>query len=296
MNRRICAALLCIACLGVQGLQAQDYKVLHERAESLSLQEARVQAEEDPASLDRLYILGLAYLNSYDADAAEEVFLRLQEKDPSFIGARWGIAEVLRRKHDYEAAVKILKELITKTPAFAPAYVSLSYIKYMQMEFQASERAAFAVIKMGVDKADIPNVVRAYGLIAGAKGMLAHYGGPLAKVVNGKAIMPYLKKGENISPQAPSVLYGMGCYFFLAPPILGRDYDKAQKYLEEAIEGDPKFPDAYVRLAQVYRIKGDEQKFQEYLVKALTLDPRNELALDIKSGECKFICVEPDSQ
>jgi hypothetical protein len=39
-----------------------------------------------------------------------------------------------------------------------------------------------------------------------------------------------------------------------------------------------------------WRFTGDDKKYQLYLKKALNIDPQNELALDIESGRCKFIC------
>ena len=51
------------------------------------------------------------------------------------------------------------------------------------------------------------------------------------------------------------------------------------------------FVDAYVRLAQLYKVRGIKEKYDFYMNKALELDPKNELILDSQSGECKFICV-----
>ena len=42
------------------------------------------------------------------------------------------------------------------------------------------------------------------------------------------------------------------------------------------------FADAYARLAQFYRDKGDKEKYHSYLDKALELDPQNELALMVQ--------------
>ncbi len=66
--------------------------------------------------------------------------------------------------------------------------------------------------------------------------------------------------------------------------------NRAEKLLKKAIELDPRFSDAYVRLAQVYKIKGSQTQYEDFLRKALSLDPRSELALDIKSGDYRFIC------
>jgi len=66
---------------------------------------------------------------------------------------------------------------------------------------------------------------------------------------------------------------------------------KFSQYLKKAIKIDPNFADAYVRLGQLYKIKGERKLFNLYLNKALEIDPENELALDAKSGRCRYICV-----
>ena len=145
---------------------------------------------------------------------------------------------------------------------------------------------------MGQDKVDETNFVRAHCLYAGAKGMIAHYGGPLSKALNGAAVMRHIKIAGKIQPESAAVYFGLGSYYLLIPAIFGRDLDKAQGYLTQAITIEPKMADVYVRLAQVYRMRGSEKEFQMYLDKALEIDPGNELALDIKTQTCKFICVQ----
>lgn len=272
---------------------ALDWKSLHEKADSTTLIQAKRAAESNPDSLEDLYILGLVYLNEYNAEEAEKVFRRMLEIDLSSIEAQWGVAECLRRKYQCDICIRVIDEIIASHPEFAPAYVSLSYIKYIKMDFNASARLAYRVIKLGRKRVDLTNLVRAYGLLAGAKGMIAHYGGPISKIINGRAVMPYLKEAKKLQPDSPSVLYGLGSYYLLVPWAFGRDPDKAIEYLEKAIKVDPKFADIYVRLAQAYRLKGDEGKYDLYLGKALEIDPKNVIALDIKEGRCKFICVSP---
>ncbi len=65
----------------------------------------------------------------------------------------------------------------------------------------------------------------------------------------------------------------------------------ALEYLKEGIEIDPLFADAYVRLAQVYQMQQDEEKYQQYLNKTLQINPNNALAQDAKNKICKFNCV-----
>ena len=87
------------------------------------------------------------------------------------------------------------------------------------------------------------------------------------------------------------VLFGLGSFYLLAPALAGGNIDKAQEYLEIAVKNDSLFADAYVRLAQVYKIKGNDEKYRLYLDKASQIDPENELIADIKNKRCKFICI-----
>ena len=73
-------------------------------------------------------------------------------------------------------------------------------------------------------------------------------------------------------------MLGLGSYYLLAPFFAGGDKKKALAYLEKAVKADLYFADAYVRLAQAWREKGDKVRHDFYLGKALELDPQNELA------------------
>jgi Tfp pilus assembly protein PilF len=93
-----------------------------------------------------------------------------------------------------------------------------------------------------------------------------------------------------LRPNAAEVLLGLGSFYLLAPPIVGGDRNKAEDYLKRALLADPFLADTYVRLAQLYKIQGDNVKYELYLNEALKIDPQSELALDIKNKQCKFVC------
>jgi Tfp pilus assembly protein PilF len=233
----------------------------------------------------------LVYLNLHQDDKAKEAFEASLNIDQGAFEARWGVAEVMRRQHEPAKAATALKDIVRSHPEFSPAYISLAYIKYMDMDFEGAVRLALIVMQMGREKVDLSNYVRAYCLYSGAKGMIAHYGGPLSKAINGLAVKPNLDKAEKLQPNSPGVLFGLGSYYFLAPVIAGGDKRKAETYLKRAIEVDPLFVDAYIRLAQLYKIRGEADKYDIYIKKASSIDPDNELLLDQLSGKCKFICI-----
>jgi len=153
-------------------------------------------------------------------------------------------------------------------------------------------KLAHKVLDMGEKRVDLSNRVRAYLMLGGAKGMIAHYGGPFSKLINGTAVLPTLKSAQKLQPDSAGVLFGLGSFYLLAPRLAGGDIAIAEDYLQRAIKADPLFADAYVRLAQLYKAKGQMQKYSEYLAKALEIDPANEVALDTESGACKFACPD----
>ncbi len=266
-----------------------DWRSLHEKATVNDLKDLD-SVKLDP--LEKTYIQALINLSLHNDVKARDFFEDILERDSKNIAALWGTAEVLRREHKLEESEKILNKIIKIDKGFAPAYISLSYIQYINLNFEDSVRLAAYVIKQGKDKVGTDNYVRAILMFAGAKGMIAHFGGPLSKAINGIKVFPNLKRAEKILPDAPAVLFGLGSFYLLAPSIIGGDLEKAEEYLRKAIEKDPLFVDPYVRLAQVYRLNNKEEEFSRVLNKALEIDPKSELALDIKSGECNFICFK----
>lgn len=285
--------ILCFAIcflLGINLCYGLDWKKLHEEADRKNLPDVLSAVQAKPNSVDDLYVLGLVYLNLHKDKEAEDAFNRVLALDSKIIEAKWGLAEVLRRQHNPDKSENILKDVMKSAPEFSPAYITLAYIRYIQMNFNEAVRLANKVLEQGRKRVDLSNYVRAYLLRGGVKGMIAHYGGALSKVINGTAVLPNLKSAEKLQPESAGVKFGLGSFYLLAPSLAGGDLEEAQIYLKKAIEVDPLFTDAYVRLAQLYKIKGDSQKYNEYIKKALEIDPKNELALDVSSGRCRFIC------
>jgi tetratricopeptide (TPR) repeat protein len=283
-----------IFCFQISLCYAFDWKTLHEEADKTGLSDANAAVQARPDSVADLYLLGLVYLNGHKNKEAGGIFDKIISLEPGSVEGRWGRAEVLIRMHKVDEGARILGEILKSNPGFSPVLISLSYAEYIKLNFRESTRFALTVIKQGRDKVDLSNYTRAYLLYSGARGMMAHYSVPPAKIIYGLSVLPNLRKAEKLKPNSPAVLYGLGSFHLLAPSFAGQDIDEAEIYLRKAIAKDPLFADAYVRLAQVYKVKKDKAKYQANLNKALEIDPRNELALDIKNGECKFICIGKD--
>lgn len=292
LKRKIKVISACIIFFLCSNLSyALDWKKIHEEADKKDIGQALLRQQQNPRSEEALYLLGLVYLNAYKNKEADSVFSVMLKNNSVSLEAKWALAEIMRRRHELDKSENILDAIIKQNPNFSPAYISLAYIRYIKTDFRGASRLTLHVIRQGRRTVDLTNYVRAYLLYAGAKGMIAHYGGPISKIINGTAVFSALEIAQNLLPEYPGVYYGLGSFYLLAPEVVGRDIDKAKEYLEKAIKADPFFADSYVRLSQVYQLKKDEVNAQIYLNKALAVDPGNELALDIKNGGCKFICT-----
>jgi len=291
MLKRSILFFVAFSLLGINLSYGLDWKRLHEKADNIILSDILADVKARPNSIDDLYVLGLVYLNLHKDKEAGEVFNKVLTLDPMVIEAKWGVAEVLRRQHQLQKSEELLNDVLKASPDFPAASITLAYIRYTQMDFNAAVRLADKVLGQGEKNVDRSNHVRAHLLYGGTKGMIAHYGGPLSKVINGTAVLPSLKAAERLQPESAGVKFGLGSFYLLAPTLAGGNLEKAEAYFKKAIEIDPLFADAYVRLGQFYKIKGDSVRYNEYLSKALEIDPQNELALDIKNGKCKFICL-----
>ncbi len=281
-----------LVCLFASKAYCLEWQKIHEMSEGMAVKPAEEKARLSKNSLDDLYLLGLVYLNEYEEEKALVAFSKMLKVDKDSIEARWGKAEVLRRQYDLDQSQSLLREIIENNPGFSPAYISLAYIKYNLRDYRETARLALVVIKQDKDKVDLSNRARAYLIYGGAKGMIAHFGGPIDKIIHGTQVMPNIKRAQEIRPDTAEVYFGLGVFYLLAPPIAGGNINKAKDYLEKSIQRDPKFADSYVRLAQLYKFQGDMYKYKQYLDKALELDPKSFLAKDIQSRACNFICIE----
>ncbi len=280
MTKRLMPVVFAVVFLLLGGTAvAMDWKDIHERADRTSLSEAVAYQQKNPHSQEALYLLVIVLLNDYKIDEAENVLKRMLQADPQSIEARWGQAEVLRRRHEVDKAEKILEEIIKEDPEFSPAYITLAYMIFDKREYGRSIALASKVIKQGRQKVDLTNYTRAYLTIGGAKAMLADEGGIFSKLFQGTQILGYLKKAQELEPHSAGVLFGLGSFYALAPSIAGGDAEKGLALLKETIEVDPRFADAYARLAQIYFRRGETETARQYLADAKKLDPENPLTL-----------------
>jgi len=276
----------------VQSALAEDWMIPHQRSETMSLTEVQQLVRENSKDKQVYYMLGLKYLEDFDFIKAREVFRNLLDQNSDSFQARWGLAEVDSSEHFYDQSRLVFQEIIRDHPEFIPAYISLAKIAYNQLSLNECIRYTSHVISFGKRKVDHRSLVQAHGLYAAGRGLLAYHGGPFSKTVNGFASLRHLRIIKNLAPDSFIYYYTWGNFYAITPRVFGGDIDRAKRYFQKTIEMKPLFADAYARLAQVHHKKGEFDQYEANLNKALRLDPQNELARDVQSRNCQFICLE----
>jgi len=99
---------------------ALDWKWMHERAESLTLNEALALANSNQKNIKYLYILGIKYLAKHEKVQAKKLFERILDTSPQTLEARWGLAAIAMENHNYEESQNALEDIIQTYPEFAP--------------------------------------------------------------------------------------------------------------------------------------------------------------------------------
>lgn len=291
MNLKNILLIAIILLFSIRLAYSGQIKHVFENASMLHNQELNESILQDFKEPLRANIEAVYYLRNNNIKLARKNFQDVLQISPDNIFAKWGLAEILRLEHEYEESTRLIEELLIQDERFYPTYVSLAYIKYISHNTNESIDLLNKLFGLQVEM-DVDTLVRAHSIYAAAKGIIAYNAGPLTKAVNGMAVLHHLKHARELKPDSAETLFGYGSYYMLIPNVLGRDMDKAKEFIEKAIGADPNMPEPYVRLAQIYKQSGHVDKYNFLIDKALSIDPQNELALDIKTGACKFICLD----
>ena len=93
-----------------------DWKSLHEAVDNAIIFEDEGTIKGGAESREDLYTLALIYLEQHRDEEADSLFSKILKISPDTIEAKWGRAEVLRRKYEFEKSQRLLKEIIKKKP------------------------------------------------------------------------------------------------------------------------------------------------------------------------------------
>lgn len=268
------------------------WKELHDLSLEVTLEDVLTNNLSDLDEPSRTYVLGIKYLEQFNFKKAQETFEQLKSTQKDCYLCDWGLAEIQCSQYQLKSCKPALKKLIKEHPDFVPPYVSLAKLSYMNKEWKNIARFSSIIIDKGRENVDFRSFVQAHAFSGAARGLLAYHGGALSKLYNGYASLRHLKAVKKLAPDSFVYYFSWGNYYALAPSFFGGDIDKAIEYFDKTIELNPEFSDAYVRLAQAHKKKGDEELYEKYLSIALEMDHQNPLALDVQQRTCDYICLD----
>jgi Tfp pilus assembly protein PilF len=282
--------LLFISC--VSQADALDWVRLHNLVHEMNYQDAQAFLDNDVEGVEDQYMQGLINLKYMDNENAKQIFEDILARDPSIYQARWGVAEALKGLYEYDASEQLLGSLIDEKKDFAPAIMSAAHLAYLRYSLKDVIDLTGQIIRMKPGEVDLETQLYAHGLYSAAHGLLTLDAGPLSIAFHGYTSLRHLKILRKIDPDSFVSYFGWGNFYLLAPKVFGGDVTKAEDYYRKVIELNPKFPDVYVRLAEIYKKNGETEKYQEFIDKALELDPQNALAVDVLNQKCVYMCLE----
>lgn len=232
-----------------------------------------------PTGQDTLIRNALALLKKRDDGAALKNFEAVLANAPDNINALWGKAEVLRRNRDYKESEGMLNKILSADKRHVPSLLSLAYIRYKDGGF--SEGVSLVNRVLNMDYVEKEDTALAYILLGSINSKYAARGGFLNKVKYGTRIKGYFLKASKLSPDMPEGHLALGTFYLLAPAFAGGNINKAIQELETAFKIAPGFATVSARLAQVYKMQGQMDKFAYYFQRAKHLDPENEVLKEI---------------
>ena len=210
------------------------------------------------------YVYKGAFLYEYKDDklTAEKLFeISIQKKDAGYDGYQW-LGLIANNKGQYTKAINYLEKSleIDDTQSLTYAQAAIAYMDSNQID--KGRQYAKKAMDMGLDKKN--------------KRIL------LSIMVNISA--------ENINSE-PKITEGILDDVIREDQTIGdayvvkgitslnkRDYTNAQKYYEAALEKEPKNPNAYARLCELFYSKREFLKSVEYCEQALNIDNKKSLA------------------
>jgi tetratricopeptide (TPR) repeat protein len=280
------AALMLVCLVGASGYGA-DWKTLTDEAVSLSPPEIWALAAKEKKSDGEIYKLTIVYYRQYDRSALRKLWVESGQarSDTPALGLLRGV--LLLREHRLTESRAVLSRVLQEHPDFHPALFVLGHLSYLQKDFVYAYAVARRLIAQKKDLSTY-HYTAALVLAAGAKGFTAPrnwlWAIPAFLEVTG-----HFREAGKLMPQAPEVLYGLGCFHLLTPSFVGGNLDLAIEMLERSRQLTPLNTQVYVRLAQAYRAKKNEDAYRRHIERAREIDGQDELLIDYLSGEKAFL-------
>ncbi len=278
-----------VLCWGSLPVCAADWAGLADRAVFLSACDAGLLESKPDKTLGDLYQLTIHYYRHYDHDRLVALFEETKDQYPADSEARVLEAIILMRDHRHAQSRAVLDRVLARKPDFHPAKIVLAHLLYLQKDFEGAYGIARELL---ADRNELSTYHHLVSLLiaAGARGILAKRK-PLTAIGAYFEVTGYFRRARRLLPESAEYLYGQGSYYLLTPRVAGGDLELAVELLERSRRLTPRNAPIYVRLAQAYRARGDQEACRHYLAAAARIDPNDELLLDDQSGAKAFLDV-----
>ena len=191
--------------------------------------------EKDPKQADYVFIRGRIHFDRKNYDTAKQDFLKAYELDSSSYDARFYVGRTAYEQGDIKTAINIYREVLDYVPSDGDYRFRMGRAmeKQGRLPQALDEYKRVTVVDPGYGARN-PELFIVRGRLAGRMGLSKQ----------GRAD---LDRALELEPNNVDALIAMGEMEFDE-----KQYDKAIKYLTDALEKQPTFPDAQRKLGMAY--------------------------------------------
>lgn len=226
----------------------------------------RAALAADPDHLWSLHDVAAALLDLGRLDEAEAGFGAVRDRDPAFVHARFGLAQVARRRGDHAAAIELLHAALAVDSGHLWSLHALAAELRDLGRLDEAEAPLLQAIAL---------VPRFYPALIGLAQIARRRGDHLRALEHFRAVLA-------IEPDHLWSIQDVATELL----ELGR-LDEAEAAAREALARDPAFAPARFGLGQIARRRGDHAAAVEHFRAAVAADPRHLWALHGLGGELR---------
>lgn len=236
------AALLELSLLYVS---TQQYAQARKTLEPLLQKNAREQ--------NVLYVSARIDAGEGKLNEAKEKLQRVAQDAPSFVEARYALAEVYQALQDEDGAVKEYEGVLNILPDHLPTLTRLAYIKLQRGIYEDAILYANRALRVA------PDSMAVIGILSSVYAQTKQFD---------KAI-DMLEAVKARYPNSPAAYMSQA-----AIHLYQGEFDKAITLSLQAVERDASNPAPYEMIGRAYLGKNDNERAKEYFQKALAFDPK----------------------
>jgi tetratricopeptide (TPR) repeat protein len=206
-----------------------------------------------------------------------------EEKKPSLLQELLPVMlkmlpQIMGDKSPFASKPPAAESKASAQPVEIPKDASLEKLKelFTEKKYEDALAMADALLAKDPDNADL------HAWKGHAMGSLAQ-GNPANMMKYGMGAMQEYETALKLDPDNADGHFGRGMVRLMAPPGFGGDLDGAIEDFEAAVAKNP-FPDAYFRLGEAYKKKGDLEKAKAAYKNALAIRPNFPAATEALAG------------